>query len=420
MRDFLFEFIKKIGNKKEFNLFLDLFKKVLPTKFAVIKISGATLENHIDLIAQDIAFLNKLEIYPIIVHGAGTELDKQLPNSKKLNGFRITEKEDLGVIEDVFNTIGNKLTEKINSYGGRAEKTDIIFNCDRLKEYGYVGEIKSVENSKIEDIVKENKTAIISPLGICEESILNINADTAAKEVIKSVVPYKIIILTETGGILDEEGNIISFLNPQNLSEMSNITGGMLLKIKEITELIERNDESSVVITSAPNLLKEMFTVKGSGTFIKSYSIKTTADINTIDKEKIKGLLEGSFNKKLEDNFFDMDIIEIIYDKNYEGVAIIKDVDGIPYLDKLAVAKHRQETGLGGCLWSEVVKKYPKLTWRATPQNPFNAFYFKQCTGCMKFSNWNVFWINLKKEEVFGVVKNILNLPTTMIKCEEK
>jgi acetylglutamate kinase len=165
MRDFLLEFIEKIGNRKEFNLFLDLFQKVSPTKFAVIKISGATLELHMDVIAQDIAFLNKLHIYPIVVFGAGTKLDQMLPHSQKKNGFRITQKEDMGVIEETFREIGEALSEKINAHGGSAQTTEPLFVCDRLSAYGYVGKVLDVHIPFLEEAIKNHKTPIVSPLG---------------------------------------------------------------------------------------------------------------------------------------------------------------------------------------------------------------------------------------------------------------
>jgi bifunctional N-acetylglutamate synthase/kinase len=232
---------------------------------------------------------------------------------------------------------------------------------------------------------------------------------------VKAVSPYKIIILTETGGILDEDGQIVSFLNPQKLGEISNITGGMRLKIEEISELLDFHKEASVVITSAENLLKEMFTVKGSGTFIKAYSICKESDVARLDLGRLKMLLESSFDKKLSEDYFEGQFTQIIYEKNYEGLAILKDLDGIAYLDKLAVAKHRQETGLGGCLWEEVVSNHSKLVWRVHPKNPANAFYFKVCSGCMKFTDWNVFWCNLNQEEILKTTREVLELPKTML-----
>ena len=88
MKKVILNYLEKTGKKSEFDLFLNIFKSIPKTKFAVIKISGKTLENKIDQIAEDIAYLNKLGIYPIIIHGAGSTLDRKLPQSKKIEGIR--------------------------------------------------------------------------------------------------------------------------------------------------------------------------------------------------------------------------------------------------------------------------------------------------------------------------------------------
>lgn len=415
MKNVLLRYIERMGNEKEFKLFLDIINKIPKAKFAVIKISGATIDNSLDLIAQDIAFLNKLNIYPIIIHGAGAEIDRKLPNSKKKDGIRITSKDDMSVIMSIFNQISLDLCEKINHYGGSAERTEYIFECDQNDEYGYVGDIKGLDVSKIDKIVNQSKTPIISPIGFCGEKLLNINADTAAKEVIKNILPQKVIILTETGGILDESGQIISVLNPHKVENFAKVSDGMLLKVKEILNMLQNHNECAIVITSALNLLKEIFTVRGSGTFIKSYKINSTTEFEDIQKQKVIELLEDAFSKKVASDYFNDGFEEIFYEENFEGVAIIKKVNNVPYLDKLAVVKHRQETGLGSFLWYEITQKHNKLAWRVNPKNPLNAFYAKKSTGFIKSDEWNVYWRNLNRDEIFKTVDKIVDLPKTII-----
>ncbi|MBI5389775.1 hypothetical protein HZB01_05355, partial [Candidatus Woesearchaeota archaeon] len=170
-----------------------------------------------------------------------------------------------------------------------------------------------------------------------------------------------------------------------------------------------------VVITSAENLLKEIFTIKGSGTFIKYHRIKNTSDPATINKKKMKALLEDAFGKKLLDTYFEGQFKEIIYEKDYEGVAIMKEVQGIPYLDKFAVAKAYQGTGLGKSLWNEVIRSYPSLLWRAAATNPFNEVYIRYCDGMIKGTEWIVFWKNLEMDKVIPCIDEIMNREKTMI-----
>src|SRR3989338_7326242 len=192
MKEMLLNFIKKTGKDSEFNLFLKLFQGIPKMKFGVIKISGATLEENLDVIAQDIAFLNTLGIYPIVVHGAGSSLDKRLPHSKKVNGLRVTSSEDMVVIKEVFSELAQKLKNNIIMNGGNAEIVDSVFECEPIEELGSVGKITNVHLSPIKKAIDNNATAIISPIG----NNLNINADTAAKELVKVIGPKKFILIT--------------------------------------------------------------------------------------------------------------------------------------------------------------------------------------------------------------------------------
>ena len=239
MKDVMLKIIEKTGKEQEFEMYLNLFKSLPKLQFAVIKISGQTLEKHMDLIAEDIALLNKLGVFPVVVHGAGTALDKRLPNSKKQDGIRITPAEDMGIIKEVFEEINWQLVSKIKEHGGRAVSVTGVFEAVQMPKYGYVGEIKKVDVKSVKEAVEVGLTPIVSPLGHNGGFFYNINADTAAKELVAAINPKKFILLTETGGILDERGKILPFLNLSPGCDYGPVTGGMLLKIKEIQDLIK-------------------------------------------------------------------------------------------------------------------------------------------------------------------------------------
>ena len=109
----------------------------------------------------------------------------------------------------------------------------------------------------------------------------------------------------------------------------------------------------------------------------------------------------------------------VLFEKNYEGVAIIKKIRGIPYLDKIAVAKTSEGTGLGRSLWQKVADLYPKMVWRSTPTNPLSSFYLRECDGCMKFPKWIVYWRNLEEFEIMPVVKKTLEIRSTLRQRDE-
>ena len=423
MKNDIINFINKTGNSKEFKLFLDWIHNTPPLKFALIKISGECLENNIDEIITDIAYLNKFDIYPIIVHGAGKILDKKLPNSKKKDGKRITSKNDIKIINKIYQDISKKLMFGISKAGGQAQAIQPIFNCSKDNKYGQVGNINQVDIKSLKELVENNITPIISPIGYNEKTneLLNINADDAAKAIVNITKPKKLIMLTGTGGILDKNGKIMPVINIGSKSSYKHITGGMLYKVNELIKFLNTHKWTSVVITSATGLLKEMFTIKGSGTFIKYHEIssKTTIDDDMI--ENIILLLEGSFKKKVKSTYLKKlknvnEKYSIIFENNYEGCAITKQLsDSIFYLDKFAVHPIRQGTGLGKSIWSKLLSKYPKIMWRAKADNSFNVFYAKECDGLIKYKEWWVFWKGITLKDAMNHIDDIRSLKDTMI-----
>ncbi|MBF0312785.1 MAG: hypothetical protein HQK50_16730 [Oligoflexia bacterium] len=419
MKNILVKFMQESGRSSEFKLFLDMFHHLPKIKFAVIKISGKSLDDHLEKIAEDIACLNKLGIYPVIVHGAGSALDASLPSSKKVDGIRVTSKEDMQVIKKVFKKIGTALAEKIVAHGGSAILLDQVFECQQMPAYGEVGAITNTHLQSIANAIELNQTPIISPIGgefiDSQYREYNINADSAAKELVMSINPAKLIMITETGGILNEEGTIIPFINASDLSDLKSVSGGMLLKIREIKDFLDHAKDCAVVITSAQKLLQEIFTIKGSGTYIKNFLIQSASSWQDLNLQSVRSLLENAFGKKLTPTYFEQAVVEILFEKNYEGIAVIKSIDGIAYLDKLAVSTANQGTGLGKSLWHELTARYPSFVWRATLKNPANSYYMKHAQGMIKTQNWYFYWIGLKEELIFSTAQKVINLERTML-----
>jgi len=125
--------------------------------------------------------------------------------------------------------------------------------------------------------------------------------------------------------------------------------------------------------------------------------------------------VEGPFGRRLVDDYFDDEILELFYHEEKDGVAIIKDLDGVPYLDKISVCKDKQGTGLGKSLWDAVARKYPTLAWRARRDNVFNKFYFENCDGMVKGPQWVVYWKDLDRQKACALVDRIERLERTVI-----
>ncbi len=223
----------------------------------------------------------------------------------------------------------------------------------------------------------------------------------------KVIKPKKFILLTSTGGILDASGNLVDFLNLSSENAFDILSGGMLVKAKEAKSVLESVPDTEVVITSPKDLLYELFTIKGKGTILKNHVLFWENNLNNMNKATVKEVIEHSFGKKLCEEYFDSEVVDVLYEKNLDGLEVVKKEGDFFYLDKFAVKKHAQGKGIGKSLWGELTKKYPSFTWRSSQANPINSFYTKNCDGLIKQGKWNVYWKGLSYDKVISVASSI-------------
>jgi acetylglutamate kinase len=173
------------------------------------------------------------------------------------------------------------------------------------------------------------------------------------------------------------------------------------------------------VITSPKNILYELFTVKGKGTLLKYHELAVENDFSKIDEEKLKETIEDAFKKKLKSGYFSQNITQVIYEKSFGGLAMFTKMGEFDYLDKFAVKKEFQGTGLGKSIWLEIKKNHPSFVWRANPKNPINAFYLKNCDGFKKCGAWNVYWNGLSLNDVAKAVLFTVQKKPSFIEVEK-
>src|SRR5262249_29810299 len=150
------------------------------------------------------------------------------------------------------------------------------------------------------------------------------------------------------------------------------------------------------------HLAKELFTHTGSGTLVRRGERVLQHDtLDNIDRERLRGLLEICFQRKLDEGYFDKKSFYRIYlSDSYRATAILTlDPTGrapnIPYLDKFAVTTQAQGAGIGGSLWTRMKNENPRLFWRARNGNEVNPWYFQQAQGSYRNEKWTVFWFGL-------------------------
>ena len=399
--------LSQLGTSREARYYLKQYSSDAELQFAVIKIGGAVLEDEVESLASALAFLRNLGLMPIILHGAGPQLDVALQEASietvKRKGLRVTTPEVMEVARPVIYRANRRLVNALDEQGVRAQGIQHgVFVCDYLdrEAFGLVGNIRKVDLEAVRDVVHRGILPVVACLGeSATGQVMNINADIAARELIWEVKPHKIIFLTGTGGLLDESGRIISAISLRTdydfLISQDWVHSGMQLKLEQISQLLSGLPESaSVSITSVENLAKELFTHRGAGTLIRvGEEILEFSEFSAEFREKATRLLEQSFDRKLQPGYFDSLPLECVLCSESMGAMaiVLRGVDGVPYLDKFAVTPEAQGAGLGAAVWQALVHRCPEIYWRSRTDNPITAWYFDQADASFTEDKWVAF-----------------------------
>ena len=267
---------------EEVKKYIDKYKNEL----IVIKYGGNVFidRNIFNNFISDISILNKLGLSIIIVHGGGPrikrELEKSNIQSKFIRGLRVTDEKIINIVEDVlidFNEdIVNSLIEKgSNAVSINTKKNNVIEVIPEAEEVGFVGIPEKIDYSFLLDKIKKNEIPIISPLGLGKNNqTYNINGDTAAGAIAKSLKCRRLLLMTNVEGVLDKEKKLIEEITSSEILEMINneiITEGMIPKINTCLDAIMNGVTGVGIIDGRKkhSILFELFSDKGAGTLIR-------------------------------------------------------------------------------------------------------------------------------------------------------
>jgi acetylglutamate kinase len=411
LRQTIVRLLSSMDGAKEVRQYLQRFARLDAKRFAVVKVGGAVLRDDLDALASSLAFLQQVGLTPIVVHGAGPQLDQALNAAsiakRTVDGLRVTSPEALAIVRRVMQAQNLALVEALQRHDVRA--TSIVagvFESAFLnrRKVGMVGRVARVELAPIEASIKAGSIPVIASLGETPQGqILNINADFAVNELVRGLRPYKVVFLTGTGGLLDGEGRVIDSINLRTDYEMLMhapwLHSGMRLKLEQIKDILDALPlASSVSITRPSELARELFTHRGSGTLVRrGEKVRRCTRWSQLDLPRLRALIESSFGRKLVPDYFDRTRLHRAYvSENYRAALILTREGGCAYLDKFAVAEDAQGEGLGRAAWQVMRAENPALFWRSRHGNGINEFYAAEADGCIKQPRWNVFWYGLE------------------------
>ena len=252
-------------------------------EYIVIKCGGSVLvdQNLLNNFINDISVLNKLGFIPIVIHGGGKRISNKLSESgiksNFINGLRVTDEKSIAVVEEVLINFNKEITNALkknncDSQSVTNKKNNILLVEQENRELGFVGAPKEINQSIIEQIVKEKKVPVIAPLGLDKDNqVFNINADTAAGAIAKKLNARRLIIMSDVEGVLDNNKKLITEINTVKINELiknETISGGMIPKIKNCLEVASKGVKGVCIIDGRldHSMLLELLSNAGSGT----------------------------------------------------------------------------------------------------------------------------------------------------------
>ncbi len=245
-------------------------------KIVVIKFGG-DIVSKIEYVIEDIVLLKHIGIKPVVVHGGGPEIDKELKKAgiaaKFINGLRYTDDITIKIVEKVFERINNDIVSKIKSHGAKAINANGNIQVKQKNpKLGLVGEITGIDKDKLLKIVNSGHIPVISPIGLGDGKHYNINADTAAFHIAVALKAEKLTILTNVDGVIIN-GKLLShidFSTAKKEIKKGTINKGMIPKVEACIYAVKNKCPKAHLLNGLVphSILLEIFTDKGIGTEI--------------------------------------------------------------------------------------------------------------------------------------------------------
>ncbi|KAL9065826.1 MAG: hypothetical protein Q9161_007991 [Pseudevernia consocians] len=370
-RSTVVQLLSNIGSKREVQQYLSHFSSVSSQQFAVIKVGGAIITEHLEALVSALAFLAQIGLYP---ENAGIEPQFE-------GGIRITDGKTLGIARSLFLQENLKLVEELENVGVRARPiTSGVFGAEFLdkEKYDLVGKITNVDKHPIEASIRAGCLPILTSMSETSDGqVLNVNADVAAGELARALQPLKIVYLSEKGGLFN--GDTKEKISAINLDEeyedlMSGrhwwVRHGTRLKIKEMNDLLaDLPRTSSVAIIHPSDLQKELFTDTGRGNKVHvNTKLSQFDDLDAFKKALVRDreALDAAATVDRYVQHLGQQDFKAYFDEPMEALAIVLPPQGGASMAQLAtftITKAGWLTNVADNVFAALLRDNPKLVW---------------------------------------------------------
>ena len=388
------KFLESVGRRSEAELYLKLFRGAPKESFAVIAAEAAVVRVALGSLLEQLRFLSALGLVaPVVVglfdpHSADAgarHLEAQLPAA--------------GLVPTVGTMTAPDLTARVRQQL-RAERIPVLrypaagagSTGDRFAALGMLA-----------GALGSRKVVVVRSQG---------GLASGGNE------PLRL----EPGHELPTHGGSISVINLRTDLDGLRRSATLSSEDKALLEHTARllssagNEPVTVSVTSPLTLLRELFTVKGAGTLIKTGSeILRASGYDELDSARIRALLEMSFGRRLRPEFWQRKPRAVYLEKGYRGVAIIEPATVAPYLTKFAVEPLARGEGLGQDIWQALTREQRSLVWRSRISNPVARWYAGVCDGMMRVDGWQIFWRGVSATDVPRAIAAAVAMPHDFI-----
>lgn len=377
IRETVLRSLSAVGAQQDAEYYAELFSRQEAETFAMLVLDPRCLKNPLqEALVTSLRILSNLQLTPILVVGA-MEDDR---TSVKFQAQRLSrDLERSGVKKAKLNTA---------SYG-------LIAEVRRKARKGFMPVLEMTDRRG-----EMNLASLTSELR-----------------------PHKIIFLQPSGGLnqngVRKETLIIGEL--PDFMETESFSAGQIRFLDCVLDLDKSaENRRSYIIASPLNLLKELFTMRGSGTLVRrGVDILSGTSFSDYSKSNLSNAIDEAFGKRLKPEFFDTPISNGFVESEYRGGALFKTMEtasgDLAYLSKFFVSRAARGEGIARDIWEAACADMPEFVWRSRLGNPFNFWYMKQCDGMQRMDNesgaWRVFWKGLDAARVPDAVSAVTSAP---------
>lgn len=370
-------FLESVGQKADVDLYLKLFRAQKKESFAVICASARIVKTALDPFHFDLRILSGLGLTPVVVVGLFE------PRDADRQAARVHE----WLLEDDVRAQTVPLAPQLSPA-----------MVEVVRETVHMNTIPLLSLEPAREAPLETRFALL-------------------RELVTGLESRKVVFLSTSAGLEREGLPPISVVNLgtdyERLLASSALTRQHASLLRHGKQLIDLTPHRlTVTVVNPLQLLRELFTVNGAGTLIRKGSrIERHDTFATVDRARLRGLIESAFGRLLNEDVLERGVERIFVEENYLGAALLSQTPVATYLNKFAVERQAQGEGIGGDVWSVMIRDYPTFFWRTRPSNPITSYYLKNCDGVARFPEWHVYWRGLPPEKIEPAIRYALSAP---------